>query len=86
VRSELVPVALAHAGQVAGVPIPADRAVIIGDTPLDIEAGHTHGTRTVGVATGHFDVQQLTEAGADLVLPSLEPSDRAVEALLEVIQ
>jgi phosphoglycolate phosphatase-like HAD superfamily hydrolase len=85
VRAELVPVALAHAGQAAGAPIPAARAVLIGDTPMDVEAGKAHGTHTVGVATGQFDVQQLSDAGADLVLPSLDPSEPAVAALLGVI-
>lgn len=70
-RAALIPVALAHASQQAGYPIPADQTVVIGDTPFDIEAGACHGTRTAGVATGPFDEGQLAEAGADLVLPSL---------------
>ena len=44
--------------------------MVIGDTPLDIEAGRAHGTLTVGVATGHFSETELQDA--DLVLPSFE--------------
>ena len=84
VRAHLVPVALAHASARSGRTIPASRAVVIGDTPLDIEAGREHGTKTVGVATGPFTEDQLRDAGADLVLPSLEDSAAAMQALLDV--
>lgn len=82
VRAHLVPVALAKAGAMVGRQVPAHRAVVIGDTPLDIEAGTLGGTRTVGVATGPFSVEELQAAGAQLVLESFEDVDRAVEALL----
>jgi len=82
VRAHLVPVALRHASERAGHTISPKHAVIIGDTPFDIEAGATHGTRTVGVATGPFDEDQLRAAGADLVLPSFAEVKRSVEALL----
>ena len=39
---------------------------VIGDTPRDIEAGRSAGFQTVGVATGKYSVEQLSEAGADL--------------------
>lgn len=85
IRSHLVPVALADAGRIAGYSIPPQRAVVIGDTPLDVEAGKVHGTRTVAVATGTFSLDQLRECGADLVLPSLEDASAAVFALMALI-
>lgn len=66
----------------AGHAIPPNHAVVIGDTPLDIEAGHIAGTRTVGVATGPFTVEQLQAEGADLVLPSFEDAKASSEALM----
>lgn len=81
VRAHLVPVALQKAGQMAGHEIPPHRAVVIGDTPFDVEAGRVGGTRTVGVATGPYSEDDLRAAGADLVLPSLED---AVEKLLAI--
>ncbi|MGB0119787.1 MAG: HAD family hydrolase [Solirubrobacterales bacterium] len=46
--------------------------IAIGDTPRDVEAGHTIGIRVVGVATGHFPTAELESAGADWVLESVE--------------
>lgn len=76
-RAHLVPVALRHAGEATGHTIQPGRAVVIGDTPLDIAAGANCGTKTVGVATGPFSLEQLAEAGADLVLSSLDEPDMA---------
>ena len=39
---------------------------------LDVAAAHGAGIECVGVASGHFSVEQLREAGADYVLGSLE--------------
>jgi phosphoglycolate phosphatase-like HAD superfamily hydrolase len=46
--------------------------LVVGDTPLDIEAAHAAGTVAVGVASGHYSAEQLRDAGADYVLESLE--------------
>lgn len=52
------------------------RVVVIGDTPHDIDCAHAHGCVALAVATGRFDRQQLTEAGADIVADDL--TDAAV--------
>ena len=49
----------------------APGSIATGDTPLDVEAGHGAGIRVVGVATGEYSVEQLTEAGGDWVVASL---------------
>jgi phosphoglycolate phosphatase-like HAD superfamily hydrolase len=85
VRAHLVPVAMAHASRRAGSPIPASHTVVIGDTPLDIEAGAEHGTRTAGVATGPFGEEILRQAGADLVLSSMADYSMTVPALLALV-
>jgi phosphoglycolate phosphatase-like HAD superfamily hydrolase len=46
--------------------------VIIGDTPLDIDCAHAHGARAIAVATGSYDRDALTAAGADLVVECLD--------------
>lgn len=86
VRANLVPVALAKASEEAGRTIPASQAVVIGDTPMDVEAGKVHGTLTAGVATGPYTVEQLRESGADLALPSFQDAEAAVTALLQLIE
>ena len=41
---------------------------VIGDTPLDVEAGHAAGFGTIAVATGSFTFDDLVATGADLVI------------------
>ncbi len=74
-RADLVRAALAAAGRALGRPVPAASAVIVGDTPHDIDCGRACAARTVGVATGRFDAARLRECGADLVLDDLTDRD-----------
>ncbi|MFJ2648291.1 HAD family hydrolase [Streptomyces sp. NPDC087420] len=46
-------------------------AVLIGDTPADIEGGHENGVRVIAVATGRSSATELREAGAEFVLDDL---------------
>jgi HAD superfamily hydrolase (TIGR01509 family) len=46
-------------------------AVMIGDSVWDAEAAGRAGLQTIGVLTGGFSEQELTDAGADLVFRSL---------------
>lgn len=71
-RRDLVPVALARAHEAIRDVPPASRVVVIGDTPLDIDCAKAHGARAVGVATGPFSASDLSAAGADLTLETLE--------------
>lgn len=86
IRAPLVPVAIARASERAGRIIPPEQVAVIGDTPLDIEAGKAAGTRTVGVATGPFSAAELRGAGADLALESLADARGAVEALMRLVE
>jgi HAD superfamily hydrolase (TIGR01509 family) len=61
---DLVRAALEKAG--------ADDAVMIGDTPWDVEAARKAGVETVTVITGGFSAQELEEAGAVAVYDSVE--------------
>ena len=81
-RSELVAIACGRAAQKLGVPVPPDRVVLVGDTPLDVAAAHAGGARAIGVATGPFSVQELQESGAEIVLPDLRDAERLVSAVL----
>ncbi len=44
--------------------------LMVGDTPVDIQAGRRAGAQTVGVLSGFGRQPDLTRAGADLILPS----------------
>jgi len=56
--------------------------VVIGDTPLDIEAALVSGARAVGVATGSYTAADLAAAGAHAVLPNLTDTNAVLRALL----
>jgi len=71
-RTELTRSALDRAAAIAGRPLERDEAMVIGDTPLDIAAANGAHAVSVGVATGHFSVAQLKDAGADYALASLK--------------
>lgn len=75
-RAELTRKALERAALVFGARIEPERCLSVGDTPLDVAAAHRAGIQCVGVATGHFSVEELHEADADYVLKSLEDSLR----------
>src|SRR5262249_38052880 len=83
VRADLVPVARQHAARRYGADFSGTATVLVGDTPNDIEAAAIAGARSVGVATGSFTMQQLIDAGADVVLADLTDTDRLVGALVE---
>ena len=67
-RDHLPGVALARA-EAAGMG--RVRGVVIGDTPHDVRCAHAHGMRAIGVATGRFGVDELSDAGADHAVATL---------------
>ncbi len=56
------------AAALAALDVPPAAAVMVGDHPMDIEAGRQAGMRTVGVLTGRRPGADFEAAGADLVL------------------
>ena len=70
-RRDLVPVACDR-GRAVGLEAAPAGMVIIGDTPLDVDCAHAHGAIAVAVATGLYSAAVLREAGADLVVETLE--------------
>jgi phosphoglycolate phosphatase len=70
-RGELTRIALKRATLVYGEAVAPGQALAVGDTPLDVEGAHAAGIKCVGVASHHFNVDQLREAGADYVISSL---------------
>ncbi len=71
VRAELTEMAIAKAALLHANLTPS-QVFVVGDTPKDIQAAHSAGAVGVGVASGHYSVSELTEAGADHVIASLE--------------
>jgi phosphoglycolate phosphatase-like HAD superfamily hydrolase len=75
-----VPIALGRAKD-AGCEPHADRVIVIGDTPLDIECARAGGVRALGVATGSHSADALRQAGADDVLEDLSDTRRVMQLL-----
>jgi phosphoglycolate phosphatase len=81
IRAELVHIARRRAAA-AGGDFAGSATVLIGDTPLDIEAALSAGARAVGVATGSYPAADLLAAGAHTVLPDLTDTRLVLTALL----
>ncbi len=80
-RPSLVAVARAKAGAKYGVELAPGDAVLVGDTPLDVAAAREGGARSVAVASGHTDREELEAAGPDALLPDLRDTEALVAAV-----
>jgi phosphoglycolate phosphatase len=81
VRAELVPMARQAAQATYGADFGGAATVLVGDTPLDVEAALATGARAVAVATGSFGAADLLAAGAHVVLPDLTDTPRVLAAV-----
>ena len=70
-RAELTRLGIAKAARLHGHELAKDEVYVVGDTPRDIEGAHAAGATAIGVASGHYDTDQLRAAKADHVLGSL---------------
>ncbi len=71
-RAGIVREAVRRGEAFLGRDVPDREILVVGDTPLDVQAAHAAGCTAVGVATGKYDEAALREAGADHVLGTLE--------------
>lgn len=79
-RPALVPMAV-EAVRARYGPEFGSNLVLIGDTKLDFAAAHENGARFVGVATGSTSSASLREAGAQIVVETLEEQATILTAL-----
>ena len=82
VRAELVGVARAAASRVYGTDFAGSATILLGDTPLDVEAALATGARAVGVATGSYSAADLVAVGAHAVLPDLTDPAAVLTAVI----
>jgi len=81
-RPELPAIAQRRASETLGLDIAADRLIVIGDTPADIECGRALGAKAIGVASGHYTVEQLKAHNPYAVFPSLKNTQQVLETIL----
>ncbi len=84
-RHDLVHGAIARYEQIKGRSISADRVILIGDTPRDIECARQAGCRVLAVATGHYSLETLQAEKPDAAVATLEDT-APLWAMLEGMQ
>lgn len=70
-RPTLVHIARQRAAEQTGVHFDYPDIVLVGDTPRDVDAALTSGSRVIAVATGSFTADELRAAGAHHVVADL---------------
>jgi phosphoglycolate phosphatase-like HAD superfamily hydrolase len=81
-RPQLPAIAQRRANETLGLDIAGDRLIVIGDTPADIECGRELGAKAIGVASGHYTVEQLAAHEPYAVFPSLRNTKQVLETIL----
>ncbi|WP_172386616.1 HAD family hydrolase [Streptomyces sp. MNP-20] len=83
-RPALVGIAQKRAQAKHGMAFACANTVIIGDSLEDVRTGLEGGASVIGVASGKTSAQDLTEAGADVVLDDLRDVQRLMDAITSV--
>ena len=81
-RPQLPAIAQRRASETLGLDIAGERLIVIGDTPADIACGRSLGARAIGIASGHYSVEQLEAHDPYAVFPSLENTQQVLESSL----
>ncbi len=79
-RTDIVRAAKQRGARILGSRF-SGKSVVIGDTPRDIQHAREAGVKTVAVATGSFDLEQLEACSPDAAFPSLESTEEVLQAL-----
>ena len=81
-RPQLPAIAQRRASETLGLDITGERVIVIGDTPADIACGRSLGARAIGVASGHYTVEELQKHDPYAVVPSLADTAKLLETIL----
>jgi phosphoglycolate phosphatase-like HAD superfamily hydrolase len=81
VRAELVHLARRAAGQAHQADFGGTGTVLVGDTPLDVQAALATGARVVAVATGQYSMAELAAAQPHVLLPDLADTGQVIAAI-----
>ena len=78
----MVLAAIRRAGDHLKEEVPLDTVYVIGDTPRDIVHAKEAGVRTVAVATGSSDAEELSLYDPDYLFEDFSQTNRVVEIFL----
>lgn len=79
-RAELIPIALSGASALLGRNFESSDAIVVGDTPRDVEAARSAGARVVAVK-GTYKKEELALHNPDVLVDSLHPEGTLIEFL-----
>jgi len=82
-RPELPAVARQRACELLGAEINGNRMIVIGDTPADIKCGEAIGARAIGVATGRYTVEQLSQYEPYAVFATLADTEAVMQRIMD---
>lgn len=71
-RARLTLMAIERGERLLDEPLDRSGVMVVGDTPLDVDAAEKVGAVSIAVASGRYSVEELRAAEADHVLGSLE--------------
>ena len=80
-RNQLGSIAQVRAKEKHDHEFSADEIDVIGDTPRDIACGKAFGARTIAVATGSWQREQLAEHRPDFLIEDLSDVDGVIDTL-----
>ena len=80
-RNDLVPIAIARARDCGIADVRPTNVIVVGDTPNDVECALVVGATPVAVATGGYSMEQLREAGAEIVFRDLSDTGAFLQLL-----
>jgi phosphoglycolate phosphatase len=81
-RAELPAVAQRRARDELGIHVSGRDVVVIGDTPADLTCGLAIGARAIGVATGHYSVEDLRQHEAAAIFQDLSCTEDVVRVIV----
>jgi len=82
-RNRLPPLALYRLEQILGARVPSESALVIGDTPRDIECARSAGLKVLCVATGSYPRDALARCAPDYLLDDMVDTDTVLLILKE---
>lgn len=81
-RADLIPIAKNRAEKILNKKINLKDLFIIGDSPLDVSCAKTAKIQSVAIASGRFSFEELKITQPDLLLNSLNESEKFIKFLL----
>lgn len=83
-RDKLLPVAIGKFAK-RGFEFGPEDCIVVGDTPRDVQCAKIHGAHCIAVATGPYTKESLLDTAADIVIDSLEATEKYMDFIMSVM-